>query len=79
MLGISSYALENYYAKEKPTSADPASGRVNELNVHGKFVYLTNGEVNLKAGIMGGTLLFMLLGGWLWTTSVGVSNNHKVP
>jgi hypothetical protein len=69
MLGAGSYALENHYANEKPTSPDPLIGRVNEFNVHGRFVYLNEKEVYLKAGIMGGALLFMVLGGWLWSIS----------
>jgi hypothetical protein len=68
-LGTSSYALENHYGNTNPTMPDSESGKVNELNVHGRFVYLSSSELYLKIGFMGGTLLFMVLGGWLWTTS----------
>ena len=68
-LGTSSALLENHYGNTSPTAPDIESGRVNELNVHGRFVYLSNSESHLKTGLMAGTLLIWVLGGWLWITS----------
>lgn len=67
-LGTGSYALEQHYEKQNPTSPDFNSGKVIELNVHGKFVYISNNEVRLKNGASVGALVFMLLGGWLWAS-----------
>ena len=42
------------YAASRPRIADPASGRVWQLNTHGSYAYLTLGEVARLAGLAGG-------------------------
>ena len=75
ILGTSSAVLERHYGRESPTAPDPASGRVNALNVHGRIVYLSDYEMHLKTGVLYGTLLFVVLGGWLWATGRTTSSD----
>lgn len=42
------------YAASRPPIANPASGRVWQLNTHGSYAYLTFGEVALLSGLLGG-------------------------
>jgi hypothetical protein len=53
-LWIGGGALWYSYAASRPPTADPASGRVWQLNTHGSYAYLTRGEVARLAGLLGG-------------------------
>jgi|HubBroStandDraft_6_1064221.scaffolds.fasta_scaffold548039_2 hypothetical protein len=65
LLWFTAFGLFLHFADTRPTSPEPAEGRVNPWNDHGRFVYLNQSEQNQLYALGGTAAAFFVTAAFL--------------